>query len=336
MIREEIKNLILCRAYAGAFEDGVDFKFNLHKYAKENGVSNDEAWKAYEELEADGLIKTYAGGGLITNTSAGLLYCEEHGLIDPEMFHKQMMIRTKLLVTLYNIQERSPHGHLIDWEEWIRDAGISKQDFANNERFMRDVNLVQKESMRSYSITSFGIKSVKDYNARVQRVNDFDKLDKLDGVTPQERGHLLEDLISEILRTEHWEVDRRARSQGQETDIIIHRELDYFFISCKWEKEPTQPEELELMYARALSRKDVKGSIVVSISGFTDNCINEIVRKMETCHVLLFGLADMTTVLSGERTFTALIQDKYKEVMLHRRILLDAKIRDVKPISEKK
>lgn len=335
MTREEIKNLILCRAYAGAFEDGVDIECNLHKYAEENGISNDEAWKAYEELEDDGLIETYAGGGLITRTSAGLLYCEEHGLVDPEMVQKQMMIRTKLLVTLYDIQERSSHGQLIDWEEWIREAGVSNQDFANNERFMRDVNLIQQESVRSYSITSFGSEKVKNYKARLQRVYDFDKLDKLDGVTLQERGHKLEDLISEILRTEHWEVDKRARSQGQETDIIIHKELDYFFISCKWEKEPTQPKELELMYARALSRKDVKGSIVVSISGFTDNCINEIVRRMETCHVLVFGLDDMTTVLSSKKTFTALIQDKYKEVMLHRRILLDGKIRDVKPIPEK-
>jgi len=329
--REEIKNLILRRAYAGAFEDGVEDYFNLHKLAEENGIDNDEAWKAYEELKDPGLIRTYAGGGLIINTSAGLLYCEENGLVSPEMVHKQMMIRTKLLVALYDILERSPHGTIVDWESWIKEAGISNQDFTNNDRFMRDVNLIQKEDMRSYSITSFGINNVRDYKAKVKRVYDFDKLDKLQGVTEQQRGHKLEDLLGEVIKKENWEVDTRVRAQGQENDIIIHKGLDYFFISCKWEKAPIQPKELDEMYARTLGRKDIRGSIIVSMSGFTDQCINQAIRKLENCHVILFGEKDIHTIMSFDKTFTSLLEEKYKEAMLHGRILIEGEIRDVKP-----
>jgi hypothetical protein len=329
--REEIKNLILRRAYSGAFEDGVSIEFNLHKYAEENGINNDEAWKAFEELRSNGLIDYYAMGGIIQPTTLGLLHCEDNGLVSPEMVNKQMMIRTKLLVTLYDIMERSPHGTIVDWESWIKEAGISNQDFTNNERFMRDVNLIQKEDMDSYSITSFGIKNVRDYKSKVKRVYDFDKLDKLQGVTEQQRGHKLEDLLGEVIKKENWEVDTRVRAQGQENDIIIHKGLDYFFISCKWEKAPIQPEELDIMYSRASGRRDVKGSIIVSMSGFTDNCVNQAIRKMENCHIILFGEKDIHSIMSCDKTFTSLLEEKYKEAMLHGRILLEGEIRDVKP-----
>jgi hypothetical protein len=335
MTRDEIKNLILRRAYAGAFEDGVEYRFKLDDFAASNGIDRDTIWKVFDEMEDDCLIDCKLADGIVEPTVSGLTYCEDHGLVDPEMVHKQRMIRTKLLVTLYDILERSPHGTLVYREYWLKESGISNQDFVNNESLMRHMDLFQDEEIGSYTITASGNQMARDYKARVQRVYEFDKLDKLEGTTEQQRGHKLEDFISEILESEGWEVDKRTRSQGQEMDIIIHKDLDYFFISCKWEKEPIQPKELELMYARALSRKDVKGSIVVSLSGFTDNCINEIVRKIESCHVLIFGPQDMNTVLSCEKTFTNLIHDKYKEVMLHRRILLDGRIRDVKSVPEK-
>lgn len=333
--REEIRNLILRRAYAGAFEEGVDYFFKLSELAAKNGIDDNLIWKVFDELKEDYLIDCKIMGGILEPTTTGLVYCEDHGLVDSGLVHKQNEIRKKLLVALYDIRERSPHGHLVDCEDWIKEAEISNQDFANNERLMREINLIHKESMRSYTITSSGIEMVRDYKVRVKRVETFDKLDKLEGITPQQRGHKLEDLLSDILISEGWEVDKRVCAQGQENDIIIHKDLDYFFISCKWEREQVQPKELELMYARALSRKDVKGSIVVSISGFTDNCISEIVRKIETCHVLIFGPDDMTSVLSNEKTFTVLLQDKYDEGMLHRRVLLNGKIRDVKPTPEK-
>ena len=62
MTREENKNLILRRAYAGAFEDGIKKEFNLHTFAAENGIDNDAAWKAFEELKSAGLIDFYAMG----------------------------------------------------------------------------------------------------------------------------------------------------------------------------------------------------------------------------------------------------------------------------------
>jgi hypothetical protein len=59
-------------------------------------------------------------------------------------------------------------------------------------------------------------------------------------------------LLGEIIGIEGWQVDKRVRTPGQEIDIIIHKGLDYFFTSSKWEADPVQPKELDEMYARAL------------------------------------------------------------------------------------
>jgi len=330
--REEIKNLILRRAYAGAFEEGIDDTFNLHTYAAENRIDNDEAWKAFEELKNEGLIDYHACGGMIINTSRGLMYAEQHKLADETLIDKQNKIRTKLLVTLADIQERSLHGEITYWATWINEAGVSEQDFQNNDRLLRELGLVNNESVYEYEITSAGMEVIRDYRKRKKRLEDFEILEKLEGVTEQQRGHKFEDLLGEIIKEEGWEVDKRVRVTGEEIDIIIQRGLEYYLISCKWEKKPTQSEELDIMYSRAMDRSNLKGSIIMSMTGFMDSCIKKAIGKMGNCHLVMFGPIDINKIIHNENSFSDLLQEKYNEVMLHRCILLDGEIRDVKPI----
>ena len=183
MTLEEIKNLILRRAYSGVFEQGTEETFNLHTYAHENGIDNDEAWKAFEELKGEGLIDYYVLGGIVVSTSTGILYSEKHKIVDEAMIVYQNKIRTKLLVTLAEIQERSAQGDMVDSEEWAREAEVNNQDFANNVRVLEDSEMIKRETPRDYLITRSGQEKVKDYKKRVKRLEDFEKLGKLEGVT---------------------------------------------------------------------------------------------------------------------------------------------------------
>lgn len=327
MTREEIKKLILCRAYAGAFEEGIEDTFNLHTYTAENRIDNDEAWKAFEELRADGLIDYYACGGILKGSSRGLAYCENHKLVDEKLIDYQNKIRTKLLVTLADIQDRSPHGEIADWEEWIQEAGVSGQDFKNNDHFLQDFGLIKHESTREYTITSYGMERVRDYRKRKKRLEDFERLEKLEGVTKQERGHKLEDLLADSAEWEGWEVNRRVRAQGQEIDIILHVGLHYFLSSCKWEAEPLLPKEVELLESRVRSRATANGGIIFSLSGFTDNCIEEIRMKVATALIIPFGSLDIRRIMQNEISLTDLIDDKIDHVMNHRKILVDGELK---------
>jgi ribosomal protein S19E (S16A)/uncharacterized protein (DUF2132 family) len=328
--REEIKNLILRRAYAGAFEDGVKDYFNLYKYAEENGINRDEADRAFNELEEAGLIQTYAGGGEIINTPAGLAFAEKHQLADEVLVDKHTKVRIKMLEALADAYEKSRNYEMEFWDEWFRLTSINEQDFNKNYNYLFDIGLVKKSPMQGHILTQAGKDIVIDYRRRKRRLEDFERLEKLESVTEQQRGHKLEDLLAEIIKEEGWEVDKRVRVPGEEIDIIIHRGLEYFLISCKWEKKPTQSEELDIMYSRAMDRSNLKGSIIMSMTGFMDSCIKKAIEKMGNCHLVMFGPIDIEKIIHNEKSFSNLLHDKYQEVMLHRRILLDGKVRDVR------
>ena len=206
MTREDIKKLILRRAYAGAYEDGVQDYFNLHKLAQENGIDNDEAWKAFYELQEAGLIKEYASGGEINNTPAGLAFTEEHKLADEALIKKHKKARLKMLEALADVYEGCPDKEIESWEDWLRLTGIEEQIFNKNYNYLFAIKLVKISPMQGHILTPSGDAIVTDYRRRKRRLEDFDRLEKLEGVTEQQRGHKLEDLLANSAEWEGWEV----------------------------------------------------------------------------------------------------------------------------------
>jgi DNA-binding transcriptional regulator YhcF (GntR family) len=324
--REEIKNVILRRAYHGAFEEGVKDYFNLYKYAEENGINRDEADRAFNELEEAGLIQTYAGGGVIINTSAGLMYAEQHNLADEALIDKHTKVRIKMLEALADAYEKSPDYEMEFWEEWFRLTDINEQDFNKNYNYVIDTGLVKISPMQGHILTQAGNSIVIDYRRLKRRLEDFERLDKLEGMTEQQRGHKLEDLLAETAEWEGWEVTKRVRSQGQENDIIIHKGPHYFLISCKW-AEPIQPHVVELLESRVRSRAQTNGGILFTMSGFTPNCIEEIRLKIATALIIPFGPGDIKRIMGNEISLTDLLDDKIDQVMNHRQILVDGELK---------
>lgn len=323
MENDEIKKLILQRAYSGAFEDGISLEFNLHDFAEKNGINKNTAWKAFDELQALGLIREYAIGGIVAPTSKGLLFSEKNKIIDIKLFEYQNTVRMQLLLSLNNIQERSQSGDMINWMEWIKEAGVSNQDFSNNEKIMSEIGLIRNQGIHYYSITLIGKEIVRDYKMKKQRHETFKRLLGLEGVTKQQRGHELENLLADIAEYEKWNVNKRVRSQGQEIDIILNIGLHYFLCSCKWEKDPVQPNEVELLESRVRSRATTNGGILFSMSGFTDNCIEEMRLKISSCLIIPFGPDDINKIFHNEITMSAMIDQKIDLIMNHRKILVD-------------
>lgn len=324
MEKEEIKKKILCRLYAGTFEPDVRYELNLNDFAEKNNIDKDLIWKIYDELDAEDLIRVWAMGGWVVPTTPGLLFCEQNLLVDEKLINKQNEIRTKLIVALAKILEEHSHGYMVDWEELCREAIVDKQDYFNNKAILEDLYLIEKKTHRSYIITSSGLDKVNEYRKKVSRLEEFEKLDMLTDVTPQQRGHKLEDLLAEVAEDEEWEVEKRVRSQGQEHDIIMHTGLHYFLISCKWEKDPVQPKEVELLESRVRSRATTNGGIIYSMSGFTENCIEEARLKLSSALIILYGPFDIKSIFKNEKTMTGLLEEKLDQAMHHREILIDS------------
>lgn len=323
MTNDRIKKEILRRLYSGAFEPNVNYHFNLHDFAKKRDIDNDLIWKIFDELEADDLIRFWAMGGEVAPTPSGLLFCEQNNLVDEELIKKQNEIRTKLIVTLSKILEEHPHGYMVDWQELCQEADVNEQDFQNNELILRHLYLIEKETVRSYVLTSQGKEKVNEYKRKAGRFESFKKLEALTDMTVQQRGHKLEDLLAEVAEDEGWEVKKRVRSQGQEHDIIMHVGLHYFLISCKWEKNPIQPKEVELLESRVRSRAKTDGGIIFSMSGFTKKCIEEARFKISSAQILCYGPSDTKNIFKNKATLTELFEGKLNQAMHHRKILVD-------------
>ena len=87
-------------------------------------------------------------------------------------------------------------------------------------------------------------------------------------LTPQKRGHELEGLLVQIMKADGWECELNVRGRGEEHDIVIHRDREYYLIECKWHKAPIEPASIREFRDRVSSRVHVQG-IFVSMSGYT-------------------------------------------------------------------
>jgi len=63
------------------------------------------------------------------------------------------------------------------------------------------------------------------------------------------------------------------------------------------------------------------------MSGFSDNCIEEVRLKMATALIILFGPADIRRIMQNEISLTDLLDEKVDQVMNHRKILVDGELR---------
>ena len=79
-----------------------------------------------------------------------------------------------------SFSQRSSHGKIIYWPAWISEAGVSEQDFQNNEKILRDSGLIRKAAVSEYVITPEGMEKVRDYRRREKRLEDFERLERLE------------------------------------------------------------------------------------------------------------------------------------------------------------
>ncbi len=327
MTREEYKKQLLRRLYELFFNEGQYCSINIWKFSESINENPDIGFRVIEELKVKGFIAIECAGGTYEFGPAALVYCEEHKLADKELIDYQRSVRTKLLVALAEMQEAVEAGDAIFWQEWIQWANVDEQDFNRNLPIMIYLKLAKYSSPYEFLITPFGRDRYDDDRKRKRRADDFERLENLEGVTKQQRGHELEDLLADSAEWEDWEVSRRPRAQGTENDIIIHYGLHYFLGSCKWETDPIEGKEAELLESRVRRRPPANGGILFSMSGFTPNCIEEMRMMIASALIIPFGPADIRLIMQNEAKMKDLLHDKIDQVMSHRKFLIDGELK---------
>lgn len=331
--KEEIKKAILRRFYDGAFKDCVDYQFGLRAYAEEKGIGWELINEIYDELNDEGFFGTCCTSMVVEPSVKALVYCEDHQLVDLALVEQQKGIRIKILEACADILEEklNPYAYGgIDCDTICKRAGISLQDYTNNAGILEYRDYIERQHpVFIWRITDRGRDAVKDLRKKRARLAEFEKLSKGKDVTPQARGHRIEDLLGEVANDEGWKVSKRVRTEGAEEDLIINKGRDYFLVSCKWEKAKIQWKEVSPLLSEAEWAGCYAG-IMVSMSGFTDSCISRTKARKTPQKILLFGPRDVESlfldaeqVFSEKLWFSDLLDEKIQKLVHRNAILVD-------------
>jgi hypothetical protein len=305
-----------CKGY-GVEPVGVD---NLIQECK---LDEKAVWTCLELLKEENLIRHITADSVGLTTS-GILYAEEHELVPAEKVKENWQARKKILNTLAEVREELGSYALAHWSRVASQAGIDESSCLRNIYVLIDMGLAQwGQEWQDSRITLEGLRQVNKWRQHMSWAEEYERLVSLEGLSPQERGHKLERLLVQIVEADGWECELNVRGLGEEHDIVIRRDREYYLMECKWHKTPIEPISIREFRDRVSSRAQVHG-IFVSISGYTGAALQDARERLSDCMILLFGRKDVEAVLSGDATFTQFLNSKIDAAVKRRKILVDA------------
>lgn len=290
--------------------------FDWREWGEAKGFERGSVDRAYEELRDAGLVKARSIGPFGQLTSRGVLFAEKNNLAPEQLAEANDEYRVRLLKALYAIRlENGPRADE-DWQRLCSWNNLSEQLYHANAAFMRDCGLVENVTVHRIKIGVAGITAIISIEAKEALSRKLAELNE-GGLSPQQRGTELEKLMEDVVRDAKWEVDRNVRRQGEETDLIISRELNYFVISCKWEKKPVQTGAVRDLRDRITHRPGTRG-IFLSMSGFAKGAHSLAEERLESAVILLFGPKDIDQAVDGK--FDDLLKSKLRDAMTVRKM----------------
>ena len=330
---QDILSDLLTRLYDNRFKIAhVRFptRLDVKSWASEIGIN---------ETDAQVLIRLYQREGIIEQTlptsaslsGHGVEYCEEQGLVNVEYKNRNRRVRFVIL-KIFDLQDEAQKranlygalhiGPADGTQELRQKENITDEEFRINSQILEDLGLLIRNGPIN-GLTDLGRARLANNEAREYWSHSFNEMftDKL--LSPQQRGHQLEQLLMDICKFEGWEVKKSVRTTGQEHDLILNRNLDYYFVQCKWEGKKVQPHAISVLRDRVTSRPGTRG-IFVSMSGFTQAAIQETSGRLEACLMILYGSRDISSIVNGNVTFSELLALKYHDAVVSRRMLIDS------------
>jgi hypothetical protein len=126
---------------------------------------------------------------------------------------------------------------------------------------------------------------------------EYGRLWRLEGRSPQSRGQRLNGLIADLLRC--WEINAAENVHGSgEIDVAFTLDDTRFILEAKWEREPINIDPIAKLQKRVRQRLAGTRGIFLSMSGYTAPALNE-VKEGERLEVLLLDAQHFEAALSG-------------------------------------
>jgi hypothetical protein len=295
-----------------------DTKANLNAFAQEHGLNDRLVWSEFDLLREKGFMRAVTTGGWVELTTQGVLYMEELGTAPKHRIRENQLARVRILEVLAKIREDGGSYAFVEWTQVALRANLEQYAFLRNVKILEDVGLIQWPVPRCPQITAEGLEKVTQRHRWVRLGEEYRCLEKSD---PHKRGHLFEKLLAQVISMDAWACEINVRGPGEEHDIVVHREREYYLIECKWHNEPIGAKTVREFRDRVLASVGVKG-ILFSISDFTTPAIRDVESRLSDCIILLFGRKDIDALFEGITTFTALLGEKFNAAVSQRKVVV--------------
>ena len=187
---------------------------------------------------------------------------------------------------------------------------------------LRDIFAIEFHG-QNFKLTEHGLALVEalDFHDRVE--GRWKELEEGSGMTPQARGHALEELLAGAARREGLDVETRVRSTGEENDLVISKGHDHFLVSCKWEKKRAPNHYLESLRMRLLKRPGTFG-MLVSVGGFSQELVREAEGNTSLGMVMLFGRGDLDRLFTGSARLGEMMVERHTTLARYRRAVFES------------
>jgi hypothetical protein len=314
MNKQEIRNHILKTLW-----DSWDKNNNIGLYL---GVFSPLMFEQFEDtivevienLQSEELYRDSYGGEL---TGKGIKHAEEQNLADAERVLYHQNLRHKILSLLFQLNESKGYSASIQLTELTKEINTDINEIGEEHHLLCELGLVKNHHP---SITREGIDYWNKYLLLESFKNEFLDLENLEGITPQQRGRKLEQLISEVLEFAGWNQEANVTTSYEQIDVVIHHNREFYLIECKWEKDPIEADAIDKLFGK-LSKRIGTNGFLMSMSGFTSGTIQNVQDSANQKLILLFGKEDIEEIIVNPNSFELLLNEKYKELVMRRKAI---------------
>lgn len=290
-------------------------------WCTEKGLDHSETLRNYERITDSGLVKSAGLGMMLRISPTGISHIERNRLANIELIKQQDECRKTILQCGVDVYEIHGKLGLVFVKELETKVSVQPRVLHANLFLLRDWSVIETMGM-NYSLTSRGHELVAALNFREKVEAQWAELTAGETMSPQARGHALEELIAEQARNEGMAVDTRVRSNGEENDLVLSQGHLHFLVSCKWENGRAPAHYLDTVRIRIQKRPGTLG-VLVSVGGFSEELIREAESNTSLGLVMLLGKGDLKRLFEGKEQLNNMLIDRHTALARYRRVLFE-------------
>ncbi|MEU7864401.1 restriction endonuclease [Nonomuraea sp. NPDC049141] len=153
---------------------------------------------------------------------------------------------------------------------------------------------------------------------------------------PAQRGYALERFMVDLFRAHHFQTTPNAgAAKPRQVDLFATRDAESYLIETKWRSDKLDISDIDGLRSRLRRVPAHVAGLLVSIEGFSESVIADVVANAAQPVILLSG-GELERILLDRESLLRLLHRKKDALLTHGEVLLDAPLVQPKPARRKK